>query len=255
MSSQLPLPIEETKSAESGLQHIEDCKHEHIEEGSCIECGLSISGSGSHMQQEEEYSISHQRVTQASTMGFNKDLDGKDLPPEVKAWVLKMVASAPKKVARMASRERRLFAYVYIAHATLGYDIDPEKVAGILGIHKSQLAESIRLASGISPTVLPQSHNNTQIVPMMVLSPISYLDSTLPILKLEEHKAAIQSLMEEALEKEPLLYEEKPKWMAVAFIKYFLEKNKQSVVKFHEKFDMTATSVKSCLTKIQAVLK
>ncbi len=237
------------------LSHIENCTHELVEEGSCLECGLAITGDGSHMQREEEYSTSHQRAAAVSTMGFEKDLEGKDLPPEIKAWVLRMAAAAPKHTLRMASRDRRLFAYVYLAYLELGYPLEPEKIATTLGIDKSQLPEALRLASGISPTPLPQSHNNPVTAPMVVLSPVAYLDDALAVLKMEVYKDTIQALMEKALVRDPLLYEERPKWMAVAIIKYYLDLNGASMVKFHDHFGMTATSVKGCVAKIQGALK
>lgn len=250
-SATLPLP----EDTSSGLQHIEDCTHELIEEGSCIECGLAMTGSGSHMQREEEYSTSHQRAAAVSTMGFEKDLEGKDLPAEIKAWVLKMAAAAQKETLRMNSRAVRLFAYVYLAYLTLEYPMEPEKLVAILNIDKALLPEALRLASGIGPKPLPQSRNAAITAPMVVIPPNSYLNKVLPVLKMEAYKATIEALIDKAIARDPLLLEEKPEWMAIAFVKYYLDSSGYTVPKFHDHFKMTASSVKGCVAKIEAALR
>ena len=213
-----------------------------------------MSSTGSYLQHEEDYSVSHQRATPVSTMGLEKDLEGKNLPQEIKALVLQMAGSAPKSIYRMGCRSRLLFAYVYLAYLRLDYVFEPEKVAAILGIDKSQWSAALLLASGISSTPLPQSRTETITAPMNVVSPITYFDSLLPLVKMQTYRSQITDLAKKALEIDPLLYEEQPRRMAVAFIKYFLDTNQMSIPKFHTYFNMTAASIKTCVNKISAAL-
>lgn len=244
-----------TRDNESGFKHVEECLHETVENGSCNICGLDISSSGSYLSYHEDYSASHQRSTPVSTLGFDKDLADKNIPTEIKAWVLQKAGMAPKRIHRLGCRQRILFAYVYLGYMQFNYTFEPEKVAELLGIDKSQWGGALQLVSGISSTQLPQAKVDTITAPLHIVSPLTYLDSVLTTLKMEAHKAKVIELATKALEKDPLLYEEQPKRMAVAFLKYYLDTNNMSVPKFHTYYSMTAVSIKACVGKIQAALR
>lgn len=228
-----------------------ECRHETIESGTCVECGLSMSCTGSHLGYEQDYSLSHQRSAGVSSLGFEKDLAAiRDLSEEIKAWVIRKTVSAPKGIHRMGCREQILFAYVYLGHLTLGYTVEPEKIAESLQMKPCNIAPAIKLASGISSIPLPQSVGDTVTAPMVIISPVTYLKSTLQLIDKTQYLQQITDITNKALDADELLYEERPRSMAIGFIKYYLDINKIDVPKYHTFFNVTPSSVKTSVKKI-----
>ncbi|CAH6418736.1 Hypothetical protein POVN_LOCUS457 [uncultured virus] len=242
----------------SSLLHIVECPHEYIHLGTCEDCGLAMSSSGSHLSHETEYTSSHQRAAPRSTLGFDKDLADKNFPAEIKAWVLQKAGSAPKQIHRMGKRDQILFAYVYLAYLQLQYPIKPEEIMSELGIKKTEISAAVQLASGIASMTLPQSEQDMITAPMNVVSPIRYIPEVVAVLSnipnLKEHQPHITAIAEAALKKDQSLYEERPKHMAVGFLKYYLDRLGYHVPKFYSHFNMTSASINSYVRKIQKIM-
>lgn len=274
-SAASPASVALSKQFEDALlKNMENCVHETVEAGTCMECGLLISGA-SFLSHDEEYSNSHQRSTNAAPLGFEKELKDKNIPERVKTWVLENNILAPKRIHRMKNREYMLLANVYLGYIALGYDIQPEKIAENLGISYTRWNKALKLSSGTSSVPLPQNSSNTIIASVVVISPVSYIEERVKILEpivnnIVEHIPNIKKCMEEALKTDQLLYEEKPTWVAIGMLKAYLDYYKVVVPSFYTHFNTPINSgsistkqikkvprptIEGCVARINQALK
>lgn len=234
------------------IKDILTCEHINVYEGMCVDCRLYMSSSRMTIDLTDSYSMNNERKQNLHMGKFYEKFKNADgIPETVKTWVQQKAISAPQITHRAGCREQILYAYVYLAYLSLGYEFDPKEIAVELNISKKNIKQGIKLAAGISPICLPQACDDIITAPIVIISPVIYLEEQLKMIKLEKKLKSVRKIAEKALKKNILLYEEKPNIMSLAFIEYYILKKKLNINKIHLIFNITLVSLNLCLEKIK----
>jgi hypothetical protein len=224
-----------------------ECKHNFITDGHCIDCGEL----GYEIDNYQSKSLNEH--TNNTVKSFEKDLYKiNGLSQDIKNWVLKKIYGLNMKICRKDNRRKILFAYIYMAHIMLGYVFEPEIVSKMIGLSSRKLNLSLKLVSGISCIKLPQKQEDNIIIPMVILSPISYILENLKLINIEHMYDEIKIYAINLLNDYPMLYENRPKSMAVAIIKQYLSITNTYVPNFNSIFKSIST-LKNCTKMIQSL--
>lgn len=225
------------------------CAHEHIEEHQCVNCGYLIFGDDGYIRVEE-------KPAKAPYLNLcKKYLQNKELPPQVTALVIESLLKAPDLTGRLKNRNEAMFVCVYQAYCQLDIKFNPEELAKKFRIAKCNLGAALRRASGLSINQLPTSDRVSLQVPMVVISPIQYLQPFTEALGISEYLNPIQAFAQQILDTNQFLYEERPKWMAAALIKYYAGTHGLNLPNLKTALEITPTSIKTCLIKVTTTAK
>lgn len=233
-----------------------ECEHINVFNGICSECRMCMSSSGMTIDLKDDYSTSNQKyvISNVSKIrsNFDKELRDKAIPDNVKAWVLHNVSFEIMNNRKVICKQKNIYAYVYLAYLSLNYEIDTKELADILGMKRDLIKQSIKLASGISSSILPQS--NTVTCPMVITSPPYYLSAYLEKLGLESREHDIRAWMKQKLDENMLLYEEKPDIMCIALIKQFFDEiNEPQPIKYHLVFKIKKKILENHVAMINGI--
>jgi 2-phospho-L-lactate transferase/gluconeogenesis factor (CofD/UPF0052 family) len=125
----------------------------------------------------------------------------------------------------MGKRKTQLFVYLYLAHLRLRGSIEPQKIADELKMTEKQLNEATKIVSGVSntPMPLPKVDGETLSAPVVVISPLSYLNSLCMILGINDTCSKIKEFGAKIISKNPMLLESAPDQVAIGIVKYYME--------------------------------
>lgn len=199
------------------------CPHDFIQDSVCSTCGMVIER---QEIEDADFSKYHNRPKKSPVASLNKDIEKLNVNIDVKKWVQQKIGDA-KIVYRQESRNKILFAYIYLGYLHLGKPFNYEDIAIEMGLTRSGIDVAIKIASGISgPSLrLPQSNINENITaPIVVISPKDILISLAQ--KLEMTREAIQEMVEilnKLIEASPIYLEDNPKYIAIGLIRYYYE--------------------------------
>ena len=230
----------------------EKCLHETIFEGICTECGLEIEGT--HIDMTSSYSEYHSHTDSANIQPFENDLKNLSIPDEIKHLVVKLALSCPKETHRMGVRRQQLFSYIYLAYLQLGYNFDPDLVIDELKMSKREINMALRIISGTSSSEisLPAGEIDGEFIsaPIVVISPMIYVEDICKNNGLEEKKDEIISHSKKILSKDKILYEFNPKHIAIALVKHYLLANKVNIPKFAKNNGISESILKQHMNRI-----
>ena len=212
---------------------METCPHPSVEDGFCTECGIEFTDAKIDMS--SSYSEYHSYVDGNAPLPFEADLKNLNIPEEVKTTVIALASSCPRETHRMGVRRQQLFAYIYIAYLQLGYKFDPDKIKEKLSMTQREVNMALRIISGTSSLNIPVSGSADAAplsVPIVVISPLIYLEDICKLNGVEESYEEIQKMAKVLLEKNKLLLEYNPKHIATAMVRHYLNLNKVNIPKF-----------------------
>lgn len=249
------------RSDHKGHDHISKCPHEYVEQGVCQECGLTMTVG--HLEYEQEFTSSHQRSTQTTNVGIEKELEIIDLPANVKESIFKKwMDSGNQKARRDRSRKEIILAFAIMAMAELEIAFNYQELATKIGITDTRAAigQANRMVAGISPEPLIRNPAAAKTISIMVTSPKMYMDKIRPWLSQHGYadgEADLVKLIDTAIKLNPRLIEEQPEWMLYAFLSYWLTEYKKvkKVTKLHSAFGITTTALKQSLDKVRATFQ
>ena len=222
-----------------------------MEDGFCTECGIEFTDSKIDMS--SSYSEYHSYVDGNSPLPFEADLKNLSIPEEVKNTVISLASSCPRETHRMGVRRQQLFAYIYIAYLQLGYKFDPDKIKEKLNMNQREVNMALRIISGTSSLNIPVSGSADLAplsAPIVVISPLIYLEDICKNNNIEESYEEIQKISKVILEKNKLLLEYNPKHIAVAMVRYYLNLNKINIPKFAKLNGISDSILKQHLNRI-----
>ena len=231
-------------------EKLQNCKHQNVFEGICMDCRLHMISCGMHIDNEEDFSTSHMRKNNKKLPSFERDLMNSDFPDEVKKWVYNTYNS---EKTRVGGKEAILFAYIYLAHLQLELDFKPENIASKLNTTKKQVKDGMKIASGMTSKILHAKNVNSIIAPLVVITPLIFIDDQLKQLDLFKYSDLIKEFTAKILKLNSLLYEEKPNLMSLAFIKYYFTKYHPDILgktKIHILFKVSLSNLEGCLKQI-----
>lgn len=238
-----------------------ECQHCYIENNECKICGVCIEISTTEYS---DFNGIRMHKKQLKLPEFQRDfmnISECEIPADVREYV-NLIASG-KVIHRITNRKITLFAYIYLAYLHYNYTFEPENIANILKLKKSQIGKALKLVSAISRKQLPQASKNAVIAPMVVIQPINYLNSSLEILSeklntlnggnlTELYFADLEIFFKKILNEHPMLLEGNPRITCLAIIKYYFSSVlKKHLPKFHMYFNATSCSVKKCTDQFE----
>lgn len=231
-----------------------NCDHDqHSDDGFCSKCGLELSTMKfDYSNISDINSHVHRNV---KLFSFETELGQLEIPDEVKKQII-ILSDTSSTITRKTPRRKLLFSYAYIAYLQLGLPFDPKKLGQIIGLKDSDYNDAISLASGINSK--PFTSCERVIVPMVIISPCDYIhDIILEVQKvygIKMNEELIKEKLAKALEKNKLLYENNPKFVAVGMVKYQLETDKIKTPKFNIHVGMSSAVIKKQITSIKEAL-
>jgi hypothetical protein len=230
----------------------DNCKHEHISEGTCDFCGLEV---GSYLDMESSYSENH-KYEAAAQQPFESDLKNLNIPEEVKCVVYKMAQTCPRETHRMGVRKQQIFAFIYIAYLQLGYKFDPQNIITELKMSQRETNMALRIISGTSSAEisLPLNENDGEVLsaPVVVISPTHFLEDICKFNNLQDHHVEIMKVAKQILATKKILLEFNPKDVALAIVKYYMNLNDLSISKFAKNNKISDSILKKHISRIQS---
>lgn len=190
---------------------MENCNHEDIDNNICTSCGLHVGENINMcipMKGETHTHIYKPRGDVLSNLPVSKDcLD----------WMIenhsREILSKKKK-----SRNRLIFAYIYIYHLLNRKTFNIKHVINHLDLREKDVNMAMRIVSGIKNRDLLQKH-----APIVVFSPKIYLSSFCKKASVNEEE--VGKLLDLVLEKDPSILEEDPEKVVAGLIRYYVELN------------------------------
>lgn len=235
---------------------LQNCTHDVInEDGICVNCRLYMVNCGMCYDEDDQYSQAHIRRSIKKLSSFETAVINSNFSEEIKKLVLNKLNSEEKKF-RISDKESTLFALFVLAHIELEIDIDPKIIAKKLDIDNKKVKLGTKIMSGISPKSTNLATNF--VVPVTVISPVKFIENFLNLMDLMDFHENIKDFAEKNLNLNPILYEEKPDIMALAFIKFFISKNhpeKLKNVKPNKLFKNITVALDKCMKIIAFTVK
>ena len=196
------------------------CEHV-IENDICIHCGLMMEN---HVDEVLEFTKNCPKIS----LGKTSIIDTlKDIPIDVIARTKSNISSKQDQSGKKVRNDaKNTFVEIYNAYLECGYsDFYPEKLATQLKLSRKDVNWCLKLASGTS--LIPKFEDeNSNFASIVILSPISYLDSLISKNNLETHRDKIIRITKTILEKKDILYSSRPKYVACAIVKKYCEQIK-----------------------------
>jgi hypothetical protein len=238
--------------------NIDTCIHENAIHGICPECGLCLAGtsSGTHMDMNMEFTQSHQYSGSVEAAYFEKDVKGLNIPESVKALVVEMAASNDQEIHRMGVRRQQLFSYIYLAYLKLNMPFDPTRIADQLMMNQREVNLAVRMISATSSVniPLPRENNNVVTAPIVVLSPINYIEDVCIRNGLQNHVNQVKEVAQRVLKASSSLLEQKPTHIAVAIVKYYMQINSITTMRnFAQLNGLSTATLKQKVAEVAAV--
>lgn len=241
----------DTNSLASNDADVDTCLHACVENGICTACDLLIQEISNS---KYEFSNKHQKNSK-TTLNFQKDLEliGEELPTPIKEWVISAATSGKKTIHRMGCRKQVLYAYIYLAYVSLGYDIiDPKKLMAIVKLDKKDLGNAIKYICGTGKHKLPLSPADSISLSYIIIPPEMFLFEHLQLLgpQFEHYYDELEAFENQLLENNNSLYNEDPYLISKSIIKYFFEikEIKIDVSKNNSFFgDISISAIKNCI--------
>ena len=233
---------------------MEYCTHPSVDEGVCNECGMEVFGTsnGTHIDMSSTYSEYHSYMDVNSAQPFEADLKSIDIPDEVKNLVISLASSCPRETHRMGVRRQQLFSYIYLAYLQLGFKFDPDKIRAEMKMSQREVNMALRIISGTSSTYIPLPMQDSEPLsaPIVVISPIVYLEDICKANNLSEHLPEISKMAKEILAKKKILLEYNPKHIAISLIKHYMNTINVNIPKFAKANGISDSILKQHLTRI-----
>jgi hypothetical protein len=235
---------------------MEYCAHPTVDEGVCNDCGMEVFGTsnGTHIDMNSTYSEYHSYMDMNATQPFETDLKAIDIPDEVKNMVITLASSCPRETHRMGVRRQQLFSYIYLAYLQLGFKFDPDKIRTEMKMSQREVNMALRIISGTSSTYipLPMQDSETLSAPIVVISPMIYLEDICSSNNLSEHLPEINKLAKETLDKKKILLEYNPKHIAISLVKCYMNSLGVNIPKFAKANGISDSILKQHLTRINS---
>lgn len=237
---------------------MEGCKHSSVEDGVCNSCGMEVFGTsnGTHIDMSSTYSEYHSYLDPNSAQPFETDLKNINIPDEVKNLVMTLASSCPRDTHRMGVRRQQLFSYIYLAYLKLGFKFDPEKIRQEMKMSQREVNMALRIISGTSSIDIPlpvSEELETLSAPVVVISPIIYIEDICSLNNLSQHTEVITNIAKDILDKKKILFEYNPKHIAVSIVKRYMVDNGINIPKFAKINGISDSILKQHLNRIDKI--
>jgi hypothetical protein len=228
-----------------------ECQHNYIDEGFCAECGQAMNINGYYLEHSQ---FDHNHAPKNIKNTFESDLQNIILPADIKEKIIAL-SENNTNINRKNVRKRILYSLAYSAYLMLGKSFDPIELATVFSLNSHDYTSAMKLVSGISN--INSTNENISIV---IINPISYFDDLITTLKQSASHVIVEKKDLEdifnAIEQKcaTSIFCYKPKHIAVAILKYYLDSKSIKIIKFHTYFDMTTSTINRHVDIIKNIL-
>jgi hypothetical protein len=238
---------------------MQNCKHNNVYEGICNDCGIELYGTstGTFIDMKSSYSEYHTYTSAAQVQPFEADLKNINIPDEVKNLVVNLASSCPRETHRMGVRRQQLFSYIYLAYLQLGYKFDPDSIRKEMKMSQREINMALRIISGTSSIDIPLPVSEALeplSAPVVVISPIIYIEEICINNNLSENIEEITKLSKEILEKNKILFEYNPKHIAITLVKHYMNIKGIGMSKFSKINGISDSILKQHLVRINKIV-
>jgi len=237
------------------LFKMQNCTHTNVFEGICNDCGMELYGTanGTFIDMKSTYSEYHTYTDFVHTQPFEADLRNINIPDEVKNLVMNLASSCPRETHRMGVRRQQLFSYIYLAYLQLGYKFDPDAIRKEMKMSQREINMALRIISGTSSIDIPlpvSEESEPLSAPVVVISPIIYLEEVCNNNNLSEHTEEVSKLAKDILDKNKILFEYNPKHIAITLVKHYMNIKGIGMAKFSKNNGISDSILKQHLARI-----
>jgi len=223
----------------------DNCPHEVVEDNVCMDCGWSMSSFDFHGN--SDYGNGYRSNVEYVSV-LEVELSRLPFDDAVKEQVLSEMRRNTDR--RSGSRRQMMYAIIMVVHLQLKKLFDYDIWKRYFESKKQDITVPLKLASGLLGRPVASA-----LAEIVVVSPIGYLSKVTEILKVSSLLDPICDLAEKCLSHERDLYEENPHCTAVAFVKYYIQKNKISnVTNIAVKCGVTASIINKIVQRIKDVV-
>jgi hypothetical protein len=238
---------------------MQNCRHTSVYEGICNECGIELNGTsnGTFIDMKSSYSEYHTYTDAIQSQPFEADLRNINIPDEVKNLVINLASSCPRETHRMGVRRQQLFSYIYLAYLQLGYKFDPDAIRTEMKMSQREINMALRIISGTSSIDIPlpvSDEAEPLSAPVVVISPIVYLEDVCNNNNLSSHIEEITKLSKEILDKNKILFEYNPKHIAITLVKHYMNIKGIGMAKFSKNNGISDSILKQHLVRVNKIV-
>lgn len=236
-----------------------DCEHLEVFDDTCQDCGHMME----YMADAERYMgdndgefFGTSKSKKREKFSYLDELSGlKGIDSAVRREVYdKIKQMEPKRHIRLATHKKTLFTFIYVAYNTLGKPFDPAKLGTDLGLTPKQIRLAVKSVSDRDPEDLTKVQN-----PICMIPPEFYFEGLADGCETihrfaKEEISQLTDLSNLVLDANPMLYNERPRGIAVTLMKMFLEHNKMLSADFYSKCGTTPGYIKGVESMIIGTL-
>ncbi len=235
---------------QSNFTTLDNCEHDVIIEGFCDNCGLEV---GPRIDMESNFIDNYMISTRNEPKNYNTEINKIDVSEQVKTVISESLNKTDRSV-KGVTRELDVFCHAYLASAELN-ELQPEKALKSLNITSKNLNKSLRIISGTDKKVIKDNEGQVITCPIVSISPIECLKEICTKIEyLKPHQDDIQKLIQTMLRKSPTLLNEKPKHIAIGFIKCYCKRKKIPIKDFIGQMDISEATINQYSSKINKLI-
>jgi hypothetical protein len=230
-----------------GIDFLENCEHPYCIEGYCETCGFEMGpkidyectfgdnffkkGSNNHSYEDEINKIE----------GASNEL--------IKALTSKL--SNCQANNRESNRSFNVFCAAYVTGVELG-EIKPDNVVDSLEMKSKTVNKSLRAISGTGVKTYKDSKGKALIMPVVSISPldkVAEICNSIDPVQLGPHINKIKAIISEVIRNNPTILNDRPKYVAAGFIKFYCNKEGLSFKDISTKAGMSNPTLNQCSSK------
>lgn len=198
---------------------MEYCDHSYVVDGFCDLCGLGMGPMLKYKSDDSDF-IRYQRKN------YNSAIEDLDCISEVLKDEVKNRLSKEKYPNREESRRLNIFCQIYVSGAELK-ELNPEETAGILQVKGKSLNKSLRIVSGTGKKNVKDHSGKIITLQIVSISPLDFVRELCALLDSEHNisYSEIKSGLETVIARHPSLLNDRPKYIAAGYIKYYCQNN------------------------------
>jgi hypothetical protein len=219
--------VDVSSPKDDSMSFLRECLHEYIKEGFCANCGF---GMGPRLDFDSIYYKGQMSAVNNTQKGYETELSKIGGFSETLTNLVKTKLKNEKRPAKETTRKLDVFCQFYVEGASLG-EINPVKIAKKLKLNGRNLNKSLRIVSGTSKKSVRSIDGIIKTLQVVSISPVDCLKDICNMYdnvisecsgeRLETYYDEFVHYLKLAIKKSPSLLNERPKYVAIGFVKYY----------------------------------
>jgi len=227
------------------MDSFKECEH-LLENDICLYCGLIIENK---VDEVLEFTKNCPKIS----LGKPSIIDSLNgIPFDVISRTKSNISIKQEQSGKKVRNDNKnTFVEIYNAYLECGYNnFNPENLASQLKLSRKDVNWCLKLTSGTS-LVTKFTDDDSNFASIVILSPLSYLDSLCERNNIEDHIEKIKEITKTILEKKDILYSSRPKYIACAIVKKYCEELKKPIKCFSKNNFISDNALKKSYNDIK----